>query len=179
VTPVNASGQASAAAVPLAVAQARGMISVLPFAGEVDLVTHDQQPVRITVTDRSATVQINRIDGSANQRATAYGPAGGTLTINAGPTLKVLRNGKLLRHRAAVSRPPRTVVTVRRRGRRATLRISVHSRNGVHGTFMILNRRTRPVGRTLNLTVAQARRARFFSIDAFGNQERPHRAGTP
>ena len=109
--------------------------------------------------------------GSSSARSRAGSKA--TLT---GSSVRVTRNGKRLRPRKPDKRPPKTSAEVRVRGKTALVTFKARDRSGVQATIVTLKgKRLKLRRQRLRIARSKLPKLRVFSMDVYGNAEKPKR----
>ena len=127
----------------------------------------------MTVSGRNLAVEITRLLDERKGGAVTFKARKGKLVMTgASATL----NGRTLRPSPPDTKPPRTRVKVRRRGRTAVLTARATDKSGVRATYVQIGRAKRRVWRgPLRVPVSKLRSVRYGSVDVFGNAEAPRR----
>ncbi len=106
-----------------------------------------------------------------------FGPVKGKVEAKlTGSSVKVTRNGKGLRPHKPDKRPPKTGAKVRIRGKTALVTLNPRDPSGVQSTFVTLNGKQLKLRRQrLRIAKRKLAKLRVFSIDVYGNAEKPKR----
>ncbi|WP_028060513.1 hypothetical protein [Candidatus Solirubrobacter pratensis] len=171
-----ANGSAAAAArahsMTLAAAQRQGLLTATARGGHVLISMPADTRLSVVADRRGAVAAI-----STTARTTVYGPAHTNLVVTADRTGPTVRDGsRRLAPHPADRTPPRTHARVTRHGHIATIHLTATDRSGVATTVAALGSHPVRLRRdSLRIPATSLRRARFFSIDVFGNREAPRR----
>jgi hypothetical protein len=170
---MGAAAQAGSGTLDLHEAAAAGIVDVIERGERTVIVTHGDQDPTVTVSGRNVAVETTPLLDGRKGRAVTFEARRGKLALTgASATL----NGRKLRASARDTRPPRTRVKVRRRGRTAVLTAKATDRSGVRATYVQVGRAKRRVWRgAIRVPVARLRSVRYGSVDVFGNAEAPRR----
>lgn len=173
---VTVTSAAGGARLSLRQAEATGLIEVLHLGRQLILIADASAPVRIALGAGRHAVETTPITAGGKGKTTAYGPMKGAVTISAGRQAAVRKAGKAVKGKRADTKPPRTRVTVRRKGKKAIVSVRVRDASGA--AYSYLTRGAKPLlrfKRRVKLPVAQLARARYGSVDIWGNAERPRK----
>lgn len=166
---------ASAAGDALTLDQARrqGLVDDITIGGSSTIVGDRRRPVTLKLTGRHIALRTRSLDGSRAGAPRFYGPVDGPLTVS--PAGVVKRAGKTLKPRAADRTPPKTTATVTRRGARFVVHLRAKDASGVAATYLRIGT-TAPkrYRKAVTLTARQLAKARYSSVDRFGNLEHAH-----
>ncbi len=161
-------------------AEQQGLIEALDTGSQVEAATSTTDPLTLALKSGGGgtALRIAPMKNGKKGKASVYGPLkSGGLTIELGSSAAVKLGGKKVNGRPDDTRRPKTLVSVRRKGRRATLRFKVRDASPTT-TFVKVGKRTRKVKRTLRLSATELRKGVIVqSIDAFGNAERRESQG--
>ncbi len=167
----------------LTVAQAERdrLATVIPWggAGEHALVIDNSAGRAIVVSGQRIAFGVSTIGVAGSSHTREYGPISGRVVISAAGSAApvVSDHGRRVHSRRLDRSPPKTTLIGRhRRGKRIVLRFRVRDKSGVKLTYVVVGHRHELVhdGR-ISLRIKRKTVVAFYSIDIFGNVERPHR----
>jgi pimeloyl-ACP methyl ester carboxylesterase len=166
---------ADGGAMTLRDAESRGLVDVMAFGGQTFVVSDDRHPVTFTVPADKATVITRSIDGTKEGPERRYGPLSGSVTVTTGGEAAVRQGSRRLTPAKADRQAPRTTARIRRLAHarvRLTLKASDASPTT---TYLVVGKKKRKVRSSVVLSAKDAKRARYASVDVWGNQERLRR----
>jgi pimeloyl-ACP methyl ester carboxylesterase len=167
--------------VPLQVAVNSGLIQVFPVGKTTVIVTNDQVPVRLTFKDDGIALQMQRVSSSGNGPLEGFRSVKAPLSIStfsggAGPLVQV--KGAVLKPTSVSKQRPKTVAKVQQQGGAWVVILKGKSPNGVKATYYrIGNGKLLQYRRALRLKRSQLDKLRVYSVDLYGNAEKPRRLG--
>jgi hypothetical protein len=134
------------------------------------------QPVALRSRGQMA-LTVTRLLQGRRGRSAQFGPIKGrikaTLTRS---SVRVTRNGKRVRPRKPDKRPPKTSAEVRVRGKTALVTFKARDRSGVQATIVTLKgKRLKLRRQRLRIARSKLPKLRVFSMDVYGNAEKPKR----
>lgn len=171
---VASAGPSAASALSLDQAEQSGLLEAVNTGSQIEAATSTTAPFTVGLKNRGAALRIAPMTNGEKGKARIYGPLkAGNLTIELGRAVTVRLNGKKQKGRPDDTRRPKTRITVRKKGKQATLAFKVRDASQT-STYVKVGKRVRKVGKTLTLPAARLRKGiTFQSIDAFGNAEKP------
>jgi TolB protein len=162
--------------VSLAQAIRKGLVAGLQRGQVAQLLVNPAHPVRLKIRGRPVIVQETGLHKGRQKGAVRFGPVSGTLNLLVGKGLAARANGHKLRARKPDHKPPRTHATVTFKAGSAIVRVNATDASGVAETILVAGGRIVKLHHgTARIKRSQLRGARVYSIDLFGNRERPHR----
>ncbi len=176
IAPVNEQTGKPGAPMSVATAVARHLAIVsVDSAGEPMLITPLQPQIAVEVSGRHVAFASGVLEPGRPETPSYYGPLSGSLTIvGTSGGVRVAAGRRVVKPRRPVRAPPVTRVRATVRGHRVTLRFTVRDRAGVFATYVILANKRQVVrhGRIV-LHVQRRQKIGYYSVDVFGNAERP------
>jgi hypothetical protein len=172
VRPAGSSGPA----IPLGEAIRKRLVDAFDTGDELTITVSDRNPVTLALPQSRAAVRVTRVTAEGQGESQTYLSSAPGLSIATGPEPAVANRTGPIAPAAPDDVAPQTTVSVRRSGRRVIARARASDASGVTGTWYQLGRGRRHAWRgRLRLTLKQARRLRFYSVDTFDNVEKPKR----
>jgi hypothetical protein len=157
------------------------LIQVFPVGKTTVIVTNDQVPVRLTFKDDGIALQMQRVSSSGNGPLEGFRSVKAPLSIStfsggAGPLVQV--KGAVLKPTSVSKQRPKTVAKVQQQGGAWVVILKGKSPNGVKATYYrIGNGKLLQYRRALRLKRSQLDKLRVYSVDLYGNAEKPRRLG--
>jgi Tol biopolymer transport system component/pimeloyl-ACP methyl ester carboxylesterase len=169
---------AAGGALSLAEAEHRGLVLVVTLAPTRHvIVSLTSRKVKLALRGSGLTVSVTRLREGADKPIGDFVLGSGAAQLALSPQgPRVRAHGHDLRKRAHDRTPPRTKARAHRRGSRTTLTLRAGDASGIRAIYVRVGRAPyRRVGRTVKVATRKLRSVRFFSVDLFGNAERPQR----
>jgi hypothetical protein len=176
IAPLDAAGKPGAF-VTLDAAVKQGLVTKTEITGShFVLGVNPAKPVMLR-SQGTASLTTTRLKGGKPGAASQFGPVDGKLeaTLTA-REVTVKRNGRRLAPARRDTQPPRTTTKARVRGKVATVTVDARDRSGVQTTIAVLRGKRLTIrGKRVRVATKQLAQLRIWSIDVFGNSERPRR----
>jgi hypothetical protein len=162
--------------VPLSRAVELGLVGATTFKGRTQLAADAANPVSLRVKGRRLALETTDVDRGRPAHEVLYGPAKGPLMVTLDDKIMVMRGKKTLSRRRPDTKPPRTTAKLKRTGKTIAIRFAAHDLTGVQSTFVTIGKRAAQLRRgVLKVPARKLRQIRFFSVDIYGNREKPRR----
>lgn len=159
--------------ISLSAAQNKGLVEVISLRGLKVISSALDQAIVLKLNGKRIVFQ-RTITTNGQGRTQSYGPTKGPVTVS-GSDLRA--RGRGLRARSPDKSPPVTRAKARKRGKKAVIRLKPTDRSGVSATYVLVGKKLQK-GRKLTLKVPlrKLKKVRFYSVDVFGNKEKPKKA---